>query len=116
MTKLPALEKLAQQFGGKLDWKNAKNLGPAWQFVEDTNGWYSNKKGSPHVYLQPKQPADALARCYGCETLIEMVPVTVNNWANDGPGPCAGVDVTTEYVKYCPTCEKPPKSTAIRHV
>ena len=108
--KLGVLEKLQRDiFNGKiLAWQPSKRLGPQFEFVETADAWYTHRKSNGVVYAQPKRPEDALATCYGCNSNVVAKNQAVTGWARDGPGPCAGTEVTYRTVMYCPTCEKEP--------
>ena len=99
--------------GSDLEWKVSQKQGPDKLYVENNQAWYWNKKGTDIIYVQPKSPEDAPAYCYGCRKNILVMLQQVTDWAADGPGPCAGVDVRTNYIQYCPKCESVPQATNI---
>ncbi len=106
------LERLKNEiFKGKdLEWKAAQNLGPVFQFAETSQAWYSNRKGTDIIYVQPKSPENAIATCYGCGSNVLGMEQAVTGWSYSGPGPCAGTGVRTRFVRYCPKCEVEPRS------
>ena len=110
------LERLSREkFGGKtLDWRVSENLGPDLQQIEDGQAWYTNRKGTDIIYVQPKSPEDAKARCYGCDSFILMKVQNNSVWLKGGPGPCAGTgEVINDYVTWCPKCETEPSGSGI---
>ena len=113
------LERLCKKkFDGKaLDWKPSQRLGPDFQWVEDNNAFYTNRKDTDIIYVQPKYPSDAKSTCYGCRSNILMKVEQVTEWDDSfGVGACAGGDVTREYARYRPKREKEPYIPKIRLV
>ena len=96
-----------------LEWKVSEKQGPDKLYVENNEARYWNKNGTDVVYVEPKTPEDAAAYCFECRENIQLMPQQVTTWAADRPGPCAGVDVRTNYIQYCPKCEPVPRATGI---
>lgn len=115
MAKETNLERLSKEkFNDKgLEWKVSKNMDPSLRYVEDNEAWYSNKIGTDIVYVQPKSPSNAKARCYNCNTLLLITSAPATSWDRYGPGPCAGNSTTNYSGPYCPKCEKEPVVSSI---
>ncbi len=117
-TKKTNLDRLQEEVfkGRNLEWQASRNLGPDFQYIEDSKAWYTNRKGTDVVYVQPKTPGDAMATCYGCGSYILGKNQRVTEWDRGGPGPFAGNEVRTQLVRYCPTCELEPSNFSVEKI
>ncbi|MEK6924660.1 MAG: hypothetical protein AABW71_00295 [Nanoarchaeota archaeon] len=114
-TKKSNLESLqAKVFKGKeLNWRPSPTQGPSFQFVETPTTWYLNRIGTDVIYVQPRDDT-SMPTCYDCNSDVMSKYQRVTERV-EGMGGCAGGDVKDKLVRYCPTCEGVPPSTATEH-